>query len=129
MNGFTTALGKYATFSGRSTRREYWGYTLTVWALAIIVAILYAAGGGPADLTNAGDVSIGALSIAALVLAGLMGLLLFIPTLALGWRRCQDVGIPGPVALLGLLVPLAVNIIGLIPGARGPNQYGPDPKG
>ncbi len=124
MPGFMTALSKYAQFWGRSRRREYWGFTVTTWLIGIVIGLLYGIG-----LAMQGDD--GGFSLLALIaiMAGIVvGLGLILPTIAVGWRRCQDVGIPGAVAIIGLFIPLVVYVIGLIPGTDGENAYGPDPR-
>ncbi|WP_062314318.1 DUF805 domain-containing protein [Demequina rhizosphaerae] len=124
MDGFRTALSKYAQFQGRSRRREYWGFMIVVWLIAIAIGLLYALSW--AMVADSGDGNW--LAAIALILGIGVGLALIVPTLSVGWRRCQDVGIPGAVALIGIAVPLVVYVIGLIPGNEGPNEYGPDPK-
>jgi len=124
MGGFGAALSRYAVFEGRSRRREYWGFMVGLWLIGLTIGILYVGGGASVESSGEGSW----LSVAALVLAGLVGIAFFIPTLAVGWRRCHDVGIPGGVAIIGLFVPLVIYIIALIPGNTGPNEYGPDPK-
>ncbi|MBR3371032.1 MAG: DUF805 domain-containing protein [Rhodobacteraceae bacterium] len=84
LNGFRNAF----TFSGRSRRPEYWFFFVFVF--------------GGAGLLGALD----------LVLSGATGgfllrafqILVFVPFLALGWRRLQDTGRPGWF----LLVPSAI---------------------
>ena len=123
MNGFRTAMSRYAQFEGRSRRREYWGFVLVLWLIAIAMTALYA-------IALAATRDGGATWLVGIVLAisGVLVVVLFVPTVTVGWRRCQDVGIPGLVALVGIFIPLLMVVIGLIPGNAGPNQYGPDPK-
>lgn len=69
--------------------------------------------------------------VLAYVVAGvavLFGLFLIVPTLAVCFRRCHDIGAPGIIAVIGLFVPLVIWVVGLIPGQPAANQYGPDPK-
>ena len=124
MTGFTAALSKYAQFTGRSRRREFWGFHLVLIALGLVLAIVYSI--SVAMEANSGEGN--PLALIALALIAVLGLAFVVPSLALGWRRCQDVGVPGAVAVVGLFIPLVMWIIGLIPGNDGPNAYGEDPK-
>lgn len=133
-------IQKYATFSGRARRPEFWWFFLFSFLLSLIPVV----------------------SVVA-------GLALLIPSLAVGWRRMHDIGRPGyhylmPLAVIVLagLAFAALASLGLAPTAgadpspvfialfaiaglavlgavivqivwlasstqRGPNQYGPEP--
>jgi uncharacterized membrane protein YhaH (DUF805 family) len=120
----TMPLRRYAEFSGRSRRKEYWMFTL---GLAIVYALV-----AMVMLTSAsadGFMGLGAISLA---LIGVVGLALFIPALAVQVRRFHDQDKSGWFVLLNL-IPYIGGIIVLvmmcIEGTRGPNRFGPDPKG
>ena len=110
-----TCLGKYAAFSGRASRPEYWWFYLFV-LLAISVAAL------PFLLLNLDGV--------AGFFAGLAGLLLFLPALAAAIRRLHDTDKSGWWALISF-VPyvgsLILVILMILPGTDGDNRYGPKP--
>jgi uncharacterized membrane protein YhaH (DUF805 family) len=126
MRHVLTPLRRYADFSGRSRRREFWSFTLAVMAAEIVLfaAIAWAAFGSEGRMTAA-------VAIPFVVLL-LLGLGLFVPSLALVVRRLHDQGRSGLVLLvafvpiLGALVLLALMCV---EGTPGPNRYGPDPKG
>lgn len=135
-----TVLSKYATFSGRARRSEFWWFYLaavivvTVLYLALIVPGLTAYGTAVIEAANAGSTTVptmpGSLTAGYLVVS-LVGLALLLPTLAVIVRRLHDTGKSGALAFL-LLIPF-VNFILLIvwgasAGTPGPNQFGPDPK-
>ncbi|MCQ2238246.1 MAG: DUF805 domain-containing protein [Bacteroidaceae bacterium] len=85
---------KYACFSGRATRTEYWFYQLFFWLVSIIIYIL-------AFSMNTDTVGI----------IALMFMLAFIlPGLGVAVRRLHDTGRPGAWVLLGL-IPF-VNFVG-----------------
>lgn len=121
---------RYAEFSGRSRRMEYWMFRLfefaAIIALFVVVSGL-AAVAGSAGGDTAGGVfgSIGGLLIVAFVLGS------FIPGLAVTVRRLHDTGRSGWMLLIGL-IPLIGPIVLLVflfsDGTRGPNEYGSDPK-
>ncbi|MDN4473853.1 DUF805 domain-containing protein [Demequina zhanjiangensis] len=122
MNGYKAALSKYAQFSGRSRRAEFWGFALVNILISIVFSILITLVGVSSDGTYT---TVGWILVAAIVLYGLF---ILIPNLALQWRRYQDIGWAGAVSIIGWFVPLLTFIVALIPGNAGPNQYGPDPK-
>lgn len=74
----------------------------------------------------------GALGWVMLSLLGLWWLVMFIPNLAVAIRRLHDTDKSGWMYLL-VLIPLVGGIILLVfyctEGTRGPNRFGPDPKG
>ncbi len=93
-------LKKYADFSGRASREEFWcffAFVIIANAVARIIGVVL--GGGPA-------------------LSGAVGLLLLIPQLAVAVRRLHDVGKSGrelavPCAMM-LLVPVAFAFRGVL---------------
>jgi uncharacterized membrane protein YhaH (DUF805 family) len=125
MNWYLAVLRNYAGFSGRARRTEYWVFTLVN---AIILAVL-------STLLVIGATNDQAL--AGRALASIAGFAMFVywlglvvPGLAVQVRRLHDVGMSGWWLLLGL-VPiggLVLVVIAGLPGVRGPNQFGPDPR-
>lgn len=113
---------RYADFSGRSRRKEFWMFQLGIFLLYIAVLVLAAILGAISE-TLSGIVMI----IFAIAMLGLI-----IPSLAVAVRRLHDQDKSGWMLLLGL-IPLIGSIILLVfyctDGTPGPNQYGPDPKG
>lgn len=120
---WTGCFRKYATFTGRARRAEYWWYTLFNFVLyLVLVGIGLALGAGSSD-GSAGTVVLG-----VLVMIYILGVLL--PTLAVTCRRLHDAGLSGWWQLLGIipLGGLAVFIMTVLPGNPGENRYGPDPR-
>ena len=146
-----TPLKKYAQFSGRAPRAEYWWFYLGYVILAFVLNML----------TGISEI-FGLLAIAYLAL--------IIPMIAVGVRRLHDIdrtgwwllapilpyaigfammfpammsgaadpanpfnmtglGVASIFLLLGLAMALTVFIFSLLPGTKGPNRYGPDPYG
>lgn len=120
---YLTALKKYAVFSGRSSRPEFWWFTLV--NIALLLAI---------EITAFVISSVfGANSPALLVLLAIEALILLatlIPGIAVSVRRLHDIGITGWWYFLNL-VPIA-NIVCLVwyatDGQHGPNKYGSNPN-
>jgi uncharacterized membrane protein YhaH (DUF805 family) len=105
---------KYATFSGRASRSEFWWWYL---ASAIVSGALSLAmslsGGWMYDATtNTMAAPSGGYVFFASVL-GLWGLATFIPWIALSWRRLHDSNRPGPWWFIGL-IPIVGGIILLV---------------
>ncbi len=119
MNWFLAALRKYATFSGRAQRAEYWYFVLFYLIIIFVLAFIDALTGTFNDESGAG------------LLSGLFSLALFIPSIAVGVRRLHDTGRSGWWLLLGLvpLIGLIVLIIFMIQDSQpGANAHGPNPK-
>ncbi|HEX6410936.1 MAG TPA: DUF805 domain-containing protein [Sphingomicrobium sp.] len=94
-------LKKYADFSGRASREEFWCF----FAFVIIA--------------NAVASLVGAVLRVGPMLSAAVGLLLIIPQLAVAVRRLHDIGKPGrellvPCLML-LLLPLAFAFRGILP--------------
>jgi uncharacterized membrane protein YhaH (DUF805 family) len=121
-------LKRYADFSGRSRRMEYWMFTL----LQVIVVILYAIlVGGLGFAAASGDTGsaagLGGLSIILILYC----FAIFIPSLAVQVRRFHDQDKSGWMVLLGLIPGIGgiiVLVFMCLEGTRGPNRFGPDPK-
>lgn len=104
MNFFLDAFKKYATFSGRATRQEYWMYILFYAIFYVVLAILPAIVGSGASI---------------LLFVYLIATLL--PTLAIQVRRLHDANHSGWWVLLS---PVAL-IFSFMPSTIGANRFGP----
>ena len=113
-------LKRYVDFSGRSRRKEYWMFALGVFIAEIIIMIVE-------RLLGIGTM-VGGVYGPILVL---FLLAIFIPSLAVSFRRLHDTDKSAWFLLLGL-IPLIGGIILLVffctDGTQGPNRFGPDPK-
>ena len=107
-----TCFKKYATFSGRARRSEFWYWQL----FTLIVGAVAAAIDGSDSNT----------------LAGIVGVVLLIPNLAVAVRRLHDTGKSGWYYLMNL-IPFVGWIFPLIKyftdSQNGSNEYGENPKG
>ncbi len=132
--GFTEAVRtvltrKYATFSGRASRSEYWWFQLFYWIALVVVGILTVA---LAAVFNANETS-----LFIFIPIGLLVLAMLLPVIALQVRRFHDrdmsgwwylgAVIVGNVPFVGILVWIAVFVISCLKGTDGPNRFGPDP--
>jgi uncharacterized membrane protein YhaH (DUF805 family) len=114
VKSFNICYEKYAEFSGRSIRSEYWYFTLYVFIFNIILGLLE-------FVIGPGFVILSVLLIMAFI---------FIPSISVTVRRLHDTDRSGWWALL-LIVPLIGFLVLLIflcqRGTPGPNRFGPDP--
>ncbi len=118
---------RYADFSGRSTRREYFMFALLSIIVVFGAIFVMAAGGG---LTDGGNAAPGALFWVGVAVVAIWGLASFIPSIAVQVRRFHDQDRSGWMILLGFIPyvgGLIVFIFMCLEGTRGPNRYGPDP--
>ncbi|MFE4837645.1 DUF805 domain-containing protein [Arthrobacter sp. NPDC056691] len=110
---------KYATFSGRASRSEYWWWALVAIVVSIVINIVTAAGGaGGATVTADGTAVPGPGATVGLILAIIWGLATIVPSLALTARRLHDVNLSGWFVLL-VLVPflgaIALLVLTILP--------------
>lgn len=99
-------LKKYAVFSGRARRKEYWMFAL--FHIIIYYSLLFLA------------LKVPTLSIVAVVYI----FATILPVLGARVRRMHDVGKSGWYSL----IPIYSFILACTNGEEGTNEYGPDPK-
>ena len=142
MEWMTMPLKRYAEFSGRSRRKEYWMYVLMIVILAVVIGFVERAAGLTGMVGPYGPLS-------AILLLGT-----FIPSLAVGIRRLHDtnrsgwwmllgiapyaasialllsgnIAAAGMVAIVALIAAVVLLIFMVLEGTKGQNGYGPDPK-
>lgn len=116
---------RYADFSGRSQRMEYWMFTL-LYIVVITVTILLAGG---IEAIGSGAGIFGSVS---LILLAAFFIVSLIPSIAVTVRRLHDQDKSGwwyLISFIPYLGGLVLFIFMCLDGTRGSNQYGPDPKG
>jgi uncharacterized membrane protein YhaH (DUF805 family) len=125
-------LKRYADFSGRSRRKEFWSWYAFVFIAYFVLMYLDAAlglGGTATGYAEGGSVGF---NMTGGWLTLLFVLAVFVPNLAVAVRRLHDLGKSGWMVLIGL-IPLIgwfyMLYLYVQPGMAGPNQYGADPKG
>lgn len=113
MNWYVDVLKKYAVFSGRARRQEYWMFTLFNLIAAIILMIV--------------DFALGTYPL----LTAIYGLAVLLPGLGVTVRRLHDTGRSGWWILIDL-VPFVGFIILIVflatEGDSQANAHGPNPK-
>jgi uncharacterized membrane protein YhaH (DUF805 family) len=106
---------KYAVFSGRSTRREYWAFYMFNFFMAFAMVFVEAA-----------------TPYAGTIVSVVYHLIALLPSLAVLARRLHDTNYSGWFMLIGLIPILGFIILFVLclrAGDPGPNNYGPNPRG
>ena len=113
MNWFVDTLkNRYATFTGRAHRTEFWMFFLIALIIGVVLAVL--------DRIIGKD-----------ILSALFSLATLVPWLALGARRLHDTNRSGWWQLIGLVpvIGLIVLIVFFVADSEpGDNRFGPNPK-
>jgi uncharacterized membrane protein YhaH (DUF805 family) len=112
---YLSVIKKYAVFTGRAGRKEFWFFALANFILGIIFNIL---------------TKIPILGILVWIVYFLACLAILIPSIAVGIRRLHDTNKTGWLMLLILTVIGAVVVLVFcaMEGTRGENQYGSEPE-
>jgi len=134
-------LRRYAEFSGRSRRKEYWMFTLFIVLVTMVcMALMFAGGFSTMMALDSGEVggAPGPLFWVGMVPFALFMLAIIIPSIAVGVRRFHDRDMSGwwylgfivlgAIPYVGILASIASLVIMVLPGTPGPNRFGPDPK-
>ena len=135
---------RYADFSGRSRRMEFWMFSLlNLIVYAVLVAISFSGFPWAAILAEDADAlanmpDLSGITIVALVLLAIWALAIIIPSIAVTVRRLHDRDMSGwwylglivlsLIPLVGFIASIAMLVLMLLPGTAGPNRFGDDPK-
>jgi uncharacterized membrane protein YhaH (DUF805 family) len=106
MNAYLDAMRKYATFSGRATRSQYWQFILVLLAISIAAMAFDAAVSSPISRSE--------------LFLGLTYAVHFLPNLAVTTRRLHDTGRSG----WWIVVPPVAIFFLCQPSSQTPNCYG-----
>lgn len=132
---------KYADFSGRARRKEYWGFFLFQFLLncCIIVAFSMVVLSLPeTELSRVSRGEVVGTLLTVIIAVGVIWLALVLPGLAVSVRRFHDRGLSGwfylllaacsMVPLLGFFTSIAVLVICCLDSQSETNRFGPPPK-
>jgi uncharacterized membrane protein YhaH (DUF805 family) len=129
MNLMFDPLRKYAQFDGRARRSEFWQFWLFVVIVEIVFYVLIGMAGG--GMTTPGAAPTGP-AMGLSMLLGAFGLAVFIPSLAVAFRRLHDTNRSAWwlfIALIPFIGAIVLLVFYLLDGTPGPNRFGEDPKG
>ena len=119
MNWYLEVLKKYAVFSGRARRKDFWFFVLFNIIISIVLAVIDGVTGSFSPEAGMG------------LLGGIYTLAVLIPGIAVSVRRLHDTERSGWWLLIAL-VPLIGAIVLLVfmvqDSKPGQNQYGANPK-
>jgi uncharacterized membrane protein YhaH (DUF805 family) len=127
MHWMLMPLRRYADFSGRSRRKEYWSFVLLNVLIGVVVGLVFLVG-YYADMSQT---EMDTYLMPILYLAGLASIVFLIPGIAVTVRRLHDTDRSGWTvlwALVPLLGALLLILFYVTEGTQGPNRFGPDPK-
>lgn len=119
MSWFIAALKKYAVFSGRARRKEYWYFALFYLIIYVALSIVDRATGTFDVQSRVG------------LLSGIFVLAMLIPSLAVSVRRLHDTDrsgwwlLIGFIPLIGAIVLLVFFVLDSTPET---NRFGHNPK-
>jgi uncharacterized membrane protein YhaH (DUF805 family) len=119
MNWYVQVLKKYADFSGRATRKEYWLFVLFNVLISVVLSVI--------------DFMIGtySASIGMGLLGGIYACAVLIPAIAVTVRRLHDTDRSGwwfLIVLIPIIGAIVLLVFMIIDGTPGPNRFGPSPK-
>ncbi len=135
---------RYADFSGRSRRMEYWMFVLlNVIVMGVLFTIMMSTGAAMSGL--AANEFANPFAVFSMFFGGvgivmlIWWLFVLIPGIAVTVRRLHDRDMSGWwylgvivlsfIPLVGFLVSIAFLVIMFLDGTPGPNRFGEDPKG
>jgi uncharacterized membrane protein YhaH (DUF805 family) len=101
---FTRFWTRYATFTGRASRSEYWWFALANALIVIVLAVLggiLGSIGATTDAAGRAQPGPGFVPVGILIL--LYGLAIIVPSIALHVRRLHDANLAGWFVLFGLI--------------------------
>ncbi len=113
MNWYIDVLKKYAEFSGRARRMEYWMFVLFNTIITCVIAFVEGLAGSPGFLSM------------------IYGLAVLLPSIAVAVRRLHDTDRTGwwlLIAFIPLIGVIVLIIFMFLDGDAGDNQHGPNPK-
>ena len=123
MNWYIRVLKKYAVFSGRARRKEYWMFFLFNFIFSLVAGLL--------DMVifvmafwGFGFWGVGPIGV-------VYAIAVFVPGLAVSVRRLHDIGKSGWYLLINLIPiagPIWFLVLVCLDSQPGDNAYGPNPK-
>jgi uncharacterized membrane protein YhaH (DUF805 family) len=120
MNWYLEVLKKYAVFTGRARRKEYWYYFLINFVIITLLLVI--------------DNMLGTLDQEAGMglISGIYALAVLIPGIAVAVRRLHDSDRTGwwvLIALIPIVGPIVLIFFLIQDSTPGENRFGPNPKG
>ncbi|HEX6928474.1 MAG TPA: DUF805 domain-containing protein [Gammaproteobacteria bacterium] len=118
MHWYLDVLKKYALFTGRARRKEYWMFSLFNLVISFVLGFI--------------DGLLGIVTpLGVGILGGVYTLAVLLPVVALTVRRLHDGNRSGwwcLIVLVPIAGPLALLVLMILEGTAGENRFGPNPK-
>ena len=111
MKWFIGCLRRYADFTGRAGRAEFWNFFLVYIVVAVVLGIIDA-------------------QLNTFVLAYVWTAALLVPYIGVGVRRMHDLGFTGLLLLIALVPFGIIPVLWMLamPSRPDPNKYGHGPR-
>lgn len=143
-------IHKYADFSGRAPRSEYWWYTLAMVVVAIVISIVESIVGLDSVFATYGPLSL--LFMIALILPGLgvtvrrlhdtsrsgwwiliamvpYAIVIVMAGMAAASGSMGGLAVAGMLGIVALIGAVVLLVFMVLPSTPGDNRYGPNPFG
>lgn len=118
MNWYIEALKKYAVFSGRSRRKEYWFFFLFNIVVSVVLSVIDSIFGTMSEMGTG-------------LFSGIYTLGVLLPSLAVTIRRLHDTDRSGwwfLISLIPIIGPIVLFIFLIKDSTPGENRFGANPK-
>ena len=112
-------------FQGRSRRSEFWWFSLALFVIYIVIALIVIFAVKTFDTAISENKE-----MAAVIFTCVFGILYWLPALAISVRRLHDIGKSGMWLFLYVIpyANFALLVMFCLDSERAENQYGPSPK-
>ena len=127
MNEFLTVMRRWRDFDGRSSRREFWMFTLVILIASFVLGFIDAFLFGGFEAVPPGDTFV----MPVVSFSNAFSLITIVPSVSVSVRRLHDINRTGFWILISLTVIGLVLIIywACLRSDEGDNQYGASPLG
>jgi uncharacterized membrane protein YhaH (DUF805 family) len=122
MQWYLDVLRKYAVFSGRARRREFWYFALFNFLIQLVIVIAVSVLLGLSGQYNQLTVN---------YVSSLYSLAVLFPSIGVAVRRLHDIGMSGwwlLIIFIPFLGAVALLVMYCLDSQPGTNRYGPNPK-
>ena len=127
MNEFLTVMRRWRDFDGRSSRREFWMFTLVIFIASFVLGLIDAFLFGGFEAVPTGETFV----MPVVSFSNAFSLITVIPSISVSVRRLHDINRTGFWILISLTVIGLLLIIywACLRSDEGDNQYGASPLG
>ena len=122
IENYKAVLNKYADFTGRARRSEYWYFVLANILIYFVLAFIGGFIGGASGSETA--------AVLSMIPVGIFALAILVPSIAVAVRRLHDAGKSGWWLLISLIPfgGIVLIVFYCLDSEPGANKWGPNPK-